>query len=156
MHLPAEGGWATTRYHLQDDIHSAHLFMERQGIKPQRVGIQRFDKRNLYCRISKKPSGTWVRKCSISTTGWRHCILLSLCNTNGQTIESGAVLSIKVKKKAQRGTINYQSGITTLLSQPWPDRNRDHRRLHYDTGARVQEMMNNLENIRIKTLPSNS
>jgi site-specific recombinase XerD len=102
-----------------------------------------------------------VRKCSISTRNVRLAALHTFFKFvqyewPEQLEECRSVLSIKVKK-AQRGTINYLSvdGIRLLLSQSDLTRKQGIRdlallALMYDTGARVQEIIDlTPENIRL-------
>lgn len=150
-YLPAERGMSnnTITSYRMTFILLISFMEEQKGIKPQKLVFSDLTKT---CIVEFLNHLEQVRKCSVSTRNVRLAALHTFFKFvqyewPEQLEECRSVLSIKVKK-AQRGTITYLSvdGIRLLLSQPNLTTKQGIRdlamlALMYDTGARVQEII---------------
>jgi len=159
-YLPAERGMSnnTIASYRMTFILLITFMEEYKGIKPQKLVFSDLTKA---CIVDFLNHLEQVRKCSVSTRNVRLAALHTFFKFvqyewPEQLEECRSILSIKVKK-AQRSTINYLSvdGIRLLLNQPDLTTRQGIRdlallALMYDTGARVQEIIDlTPENIRL-------
>jgi len=150
-YLPAERGMSnnTISSYRMTFILLISFMQEQKGIKPQKLMFSDVTKTCIEEFLHHLET---VRRCSVSTRNVRLAAVHSFFKFvqyewPEQLDECRRILSIKVKK-AKRGSINYLTvdGIRLLLHQPDLTTKTGIRdlamlALMYDTGARVQEII---------------
>jgi len=150
-YLPAERGMSnnTIASYRMTFILLISFMKNYKGIKPQKLVFSDLTKTCVEEFLNYLEQ---VRKCSVSTRNVRLAAVHAFFNFvqyewPEQLDECRRILSIKMKK-AKQGTINYLTveGIQLLLSQPDLSTKKGIRdlamlALMYDTGARVQEII---------------